>query len=71
MEPLPDEEVLEIIRRLQSGGYATETEENEKVQRIVSRYPGIVNLIFHDSRKLTPEQILAEAKKRRPIPLGP
>lgn len=71
MEPLHDDEVLEIIRRLQSGGFATEAETGEKAQRIVSRYPGILDLIFHDRRNLTPEQILAEVKNRKPILLGP
>ncbi|WNG33564.1 hypothetical protein F0U61_07970 [Archangium violaceum] len=71
MQPLHDDEVLEIIRRLQSGGYTTEHETSEKAHRIVSRYPGVLDLIFHDPRELTPEQVLAEAKNRRPILLGP
>ncbi|QRK11633.1 hypothetical protein JQX13_17100 [Archangium violaceum] len=71
MEPLRDDEALEIIRRLQTGGYATEAETDEKYLRLNARYPGIVNLIFHDRRNPTAEQILAEVKNRKPILLGP
>ena len=59
-----DEEVLIIIRALKNNEYETEEEEDEKILSIRKVYPGISDLIFHDRRDLSPEQILEEAKIR-------
>ncbi len=64
-----DEEVLEIIRNLYAGDFKTEEEGNIALRYIEAAYPcaEFTNLIFWDKRNLTPEQILEEGKKKKPI----
>jgi hypothetical protein len=63
-----DEDILEILKSLKNCEYETEEEEDEKILYLLKFYPGISDLIFHDTRNLTPEQILEEAKNKiKPI----
>lgn len=66
---LSNEEVLEIIRRMKSGGFGSDLENTKKVKSITDIYPGISDLIFHHSEDLSPEKILEKAKEVRPIQL--
>lgn len=61
--PETDEEVVEIVRKLSTGGFGREHENGRMLKYISNKYPGISDLIFWDVRNLTPEQILEEAKK--------
>jgi hypothetical protein len=72
MRKLSRDEVLEMVRRLARG----EGEDNEVGEWVESLnasvpHPGIVNLIFHDRRGLTPEQIVDEAFSYQPQALPP
>jgi hypothetical protein len=60
--PETDEEVVEIIRKLSTGGYGSEHENSRMLNYISNKYSGISDLIFWDNRNLTPEEILEEAR---------
>lgn len=63
-----DEEILEIIKQFQKGGYETDAKNSKMLHYIERTYSEISDLIFQDKRNLTPEEILAEAKeKSKPI----
>ena len=64
-----DQEAIELINKLMSGlgGEDEASEWRETLEK--SGLYGISDLIFHDYRDLTPEQILEEAKKYKVIQL--
>jgi len=66
---IPDDtEVLEIITRFCNGGFGSDEINTQMMQYIERAYPiGISDMIFWDTRDLTPKQILEEAKKLKPI----
>ncbi len=60
---LGDDEALRIIVAIRQQDNSTATEEEDRLRILQQAFPGVLNLIFYDKRKLTPEQVLAEAKK--------
>lgn len=66
-----DEEVLAIIRKLFSADFKTEKEGSAALDYLQKLYPAaeMATLIFWNRRNLTPEQVLEEAKKAKPINL--
>lgn len=62
------EECLEIVRRLQTGGYSTEAEDTAMLRKLESVYRNVSNIIFWSKLEMTPEEVLAEAEKQsKPI----
>jgi len=64
---IDDPQALDIIRRLMTGGYGSEAEDDEKLGLLERWYHEISDLIFWNRRGLTAEEILAEAKAKKPI----
>lgn len=58
------EECLEIVRRLQTGGYSSEAEDTAMLKKLEMVYRNISNLIFWNKEELSPEQVLSEAEKQ-------
>lgn len=71
MKTSDEGEILLIISQFQNGGFGSDEENNAKLEYIERAYPAskLSDLIFWDKRNLTAEQILAEAKKTKPIQL--
>ena len=67
---MTDEEMLDIIRRLQSGEIPSE--EGGKWLELLKREtkcPNISDLMFYGTESDTPEDILRKAREYRPIQL--
>ncbi len=63
---ISDAEAMSIIKAIKNHEYSTKSEEEEKIKLLSAIFPGILNLLFYDPRKLTPDQILKEVKKNIP-----
>jgi hypothetical protein len=60
-----DEEVLEIINIFYKGGFKTEAQDGKMFTYLDRFYPGITDLM--EDLKRSPEEVLEEAKKIKPI----
>ena len=67
------ENLVKLVQRLLDGGFKSDEEINEHLQRVEKQLPyaNVVELIYHTEPVLTAEQIVDEALKKKPIILGP